>query len=133
MGAATFAATLMLEQGIHPKIVSERLGHSDISLTLKIYSHVLPAMQDQAAEKLDQLLVPIEVSTDAWLTPAAARQLQKKGLRWQSPFSMPISRGIWGISAHIQAGGNGHRPLAGFEPLLTDPESALSVYTGSTL
>ena len=62
MRAATFASTLTLEQGIHPEIVSERLGHSDVSLTLNIYSRVLPAMQDQAAEKLDQLLVPIEVS-----------------------------------------------------------------------
>ncbi|HEX8991807.1 MAG TPA: hypothetical protein VF784_09020 [Anaerolineales bacterium] len=56
------AATLMLEQGVHPKIVSERLGHSDVSLTLNIYSHLLPAMQDQAAEKLDQLMTPIDVS-----------------------------------------------------------------------
>ena len=56
------AATLMLQQGTHPKIVQERLGHSDISLTLNTYSHVLPSMQEEAAEKMDEILVPIEVS-----------------------------------------------------------------------
>jgi integrase len=35
-------ATLMLQQNIHPKVVQERLGHSDISLTLNIYSHGIP-------------------------------------------------------------------------------------------
>ncbi|HEY5158549.1 MAG TPA: site-specific integrase [Anaerolineales bacterium] len=56
------AATLMLQQGVHPKIVQERLGHADISMTLNIYSHVLPSMQEDAAEKLDELLNPIDVS-----------------------------------------------------------------------
>ena len=49
------AATIMLSQGVHPKIVQERLGHSTISMTLDTYSHVLPAMQKEAAEKLDRL------------------------------------------------------------------------------
>ena len=52
----------MLQQGIHPKIVQERLGRSDISLTLNTYSHVLPSMQEDAAEKMDEILVSIEVS-----------------------------------------------------------------------
>ena len=34
----------MLEQGIHPKVVSERLGHSNINITLDIYSHVMPSI-----------------------------------------------------------------------------------------
>jgi integrase len=46
----------MLEQGVHPKVVQERLGHSTISLTLDTYSHVLPSMQEDAADKLDTLL-----------------------------------------------------------------------------
>lgn len=58
------AATLMLQQGVNPKIVSERLGHSDISLTLNTYSHVLPPMQEEAAEKMDELLTLIEVSDE---------------------------------------------------------------------
>jgi integrase len=51
----------MLQQGIHPKVVQERLGHSQISLTLDTYSHVLPNMQEEAAEKIDELLTPVEV------------------------------------------------------------------------
>ena len=56
------AATLMLQEGVHPKVVQERLGHSDISLTLNIYSHVLPSMQEEAAEKLDAIMYPIDIS-----------------------------------------------------------------------
>jgi integrase len=46
-------ATLLLRAGVHPKIVSERLGHSTVSLTLDTYSHVLPSLQDEVARKLD--------------------------------------------------------------------------------
>lgn len=49
-------ATLMLSQGIHPKVVSEMLGHTTIGITLDIYSHVLPEMQREAADTLDRLL-----------------------------------------------------------------------------
>lgn len=48
-------ATLMLKAGVHPKVVSERLGHANISITLDIYSHVLPGMQEAAAEKFDAI------------------------------------------------------------------------------
>jgi len=48
-------ATLMLKAGVHPKIVSERLGHANIGITLDIYSHVLPGMQESAADKFDRL------------------------------------------------------------------------------
>jgi len=50
------AATLLLAQGVHPKIVQERLGHSQVSLTLDTYSHILPGMGREAASKLDALL-----------------------------------------------------------------------------
>jgi len=50
------SATLLLQQGTHPKVVQERLGHADISLTLNTYSHVLPSIQEEAAEKLDKLI-----------------------------------------------------------------------------
>jgi integrase len=49
------AATLMLSQGVHPKVVQERLGHTTIGVTLDVYSHVLPDMQAEAADKLDQV------------------------------------------------------------------------------
>jgi integrase len=50
------SATLLLSAGVHPKVVQERLGHSQISVTLDIYSHVLPTLQLEAAGKLDQIL-----------------------------------------------------------------------------
>ena len=43
-------ATLALEAGVHPKVVSERLGHASIGITLDTYSHVLPSLQEEAAE-----------------------------------------------------------------------------------
>jgi len=46
-------ATMMIASGEHPKMVSERLGHSDVATTLRIYTHVLPGMQEEAAERLD--------------------------------------------------------------------------------
>lgn len=45
------AATIFLSMGIHPKIVQELLGHSQISMTLDTYSHVLPSMQQEAMDK----------------------------------------------------------------------------------
>jgi len=49
-------ATHALRAGIHPKIVSERLGHSTIAITLDTYSHVLPSMQREAAEAIAALV-----------------------------------------------------------------------------
>ena len=47
-------ASLMLKQGIHPKVVQERLGHSSISITLDTYSHVAPGLQEAAAKRFDE-------------------------------------------------------------------------------
>ncbi|GAI62264.1 unnamed protein product, partial [marine sediment metagenome] len=49
-------ATLMLKQGVHPKIVSERLGHSSVAITMDTYSHVIPGLQERAAELFDNLV-----------------------------------------------------------------------------
>jgi len=49
-------ATIMLKQGVHPKIVQERLGHSTISTTLDTYSHVAPGLQQAAANAFDDIL-----------------------------------------------------------------------------
>jgi integrase len=51
-------ASLMLKQGVHPKIVQERLGHSSIQVTLDTYSHVAPGLQEAAAESFDKLVSP---------------------------------------------------------------------------
>jgi len=44
-------ATILLQAGVHPKVVQERLGHSSIAITLDTYSHAIPAMQEDAASK----------------------------------------------------------------------------------
>ena len=49
------AATIMLNMGVHPKVVQELLGHSSISMTLDTYSHMLPSMQQEAMDKLNGL------------------------------------------------------------------------------
>ena len=49
-------ATLMLLRDVPVKVVSERLGHADVALTLRVYSHVLPGMQKNAADGLDEML-----------------------------------------------------------------------------
>jgi len=50
------AATLLLLAGVHPKVVSEMLGHSSVTITLTIYSHVLPMIQRDAADAMNRLL-----------------------------------------------------------------------------
>ncbi len=50
------AATLLLLASVHPKIVSEMLGHTSVTITLTIYSHVLPMMQRDAADAMNRLL-----------------------------------------------------------------------------
>jgi integrase len=50
-------ATLALEQGINPKVVQERLGHSTVNITLNVYSHVSPTMHDQAANLVAELFL----------------------------------------------------------------------------
>ena len=47
-------ATLMMKQGVNPKIVQERLGHSSFAVTMDIYSHVVPGLQEAAAIGFDQ-------------------------------------------------------------------------------
>ena len=57
-------ATFMLKAGIHPKVVSERLGHSSIRITLDTYSHMLPGLQEAAAQRFDDFLNRRTVETE---------------------------------------------------------------------
>jgi len=52
------SASLLLAAGVHPKVVQERLGHSQIAITMDTYSHVMPTMQPEAATKLGNMLTP---------------------------------------------------------------------------
>jgi integrase len=64
----------MLKAGIHPKVVSERLGHANIGITLDIYSHVLPGLQEAAAEKFDRIF---EVDETEKSEPSVIKMLSK--------------------------------------------------------
>jgi len=50
------SASLLLAAGVHPKVVQERLGHSQIAITMDTYSHVMPTLGAEAAGKLDAVL-----------------------------------------------------------------------------
>ncbi len=56
------AESLMLKQGVSVKVVQERLGHSDAGLTLNVYSHVIPGMQKEAAQKMDEITAIYEIN-----------------------------------------------------------------------
>ena len=49
-------ATLALQAGVHPKVVSERLGHGDVGMTLNVYSHAIPALEEEAASRVAALV-----------------------------------------------------------------------------
>ena len=57
-------ASILLKQGVHPKIVQERLGHSSISTTFDIYSHLLPGMDEAAARRFEEGLQAVDISTE---------------------------------------------------------------------
>ncbi len=48
-------ATILLAANVHPKVVQERLGHSNMAITMDVYSHVLAPIQQEAARKLDEM------------------------------------------------------------------------------
>ncbi|HEY8657329.1 MAG TPA: tyrosine-type recombinase/integrase [Candidatus Limnocylindria bacterium] len=50
------AATLLLEAGLHPRVVAERLGHASPSLVMNVYGHVTERMQGEATAALDRIL-----------------------------------------------------------------------------
>jgi len=71
---------------VHPKVVSERLGHASIGITLDTYSHVMPGMREEAAEKID-----------AGLRRALAGQLRSRA-------SHPDSDGSGGAHVSLRSG-----------------------------
>ena len=65
-------ATLLMKMNVHPKVVSERLGHSSTRLTMDTYSHVLPGMQASAVAGLEGVLAP-----KVAMSPAVSRLLAR--------------------------------------------------------
>lgn len=51
-------ATLLLAQGVHPRVIMEILGHSQIAIKMNLYAHVIPAMQKEVAARMDAILAP---------------------------------------------------------------------------
>jgi integrase len=49
-------ATLLLVQGVSPSVVMEVLGHSDVGMTLNTYSHVIPQLRREAADRMEEIL-----------------------------------------------------------------------------
>ncbi len=72
------AATLLLTAGVHPKVVQEILGHTQISMTMDIYSHVLPGMQHDAVSKLHDALKKKEDDEDDGMAGAGVRSTPKR-------------------------------------------------------
>ena len=52
-------ASQLLRDGVHVKVVSERLGHSTVSITLDVYAHTIPNMQADAAARIDAALAGV--------------------------------------------------------------------------
>jgi integrase len=67
------AATLLLTQGVHPRVVMELLGHSQIAITMNTYSHVVPALMKEAANQMDAALKTPEPVTNTFATKPATR------------------------------------------------------------
>lgn len=57
------AATLLLAQGVSPRYISDLLGHSQVSFTMQTYAHVLPHVQRDVADKMNEILNPKPVAT----------------------------------------------------------------------
>ena len=67
------AATLLLMQGTHPRVVMDLLGHSSIALTMNTYSHVIPAMQREAANQMDSIFDPVASSVASTIEKRAPK------------------------------------------------------------
>jgi integrase len=64
------AATLLLAQGVHPRVVMELLGHSGIAITMNTYSHVVPALRQEAAAQMNAILTPVAASVATYASAA---------------------------------------------------------------
>ena len=63
-------ASLLLLKGVHPRLVMETLGHSQISLTMNTYSHVISALQKEVASQMDEILSPVATNVATQELPA---------------------------------------------------------------
>ena len=78
-----------MEQGVNPKVVSERLGHVSVTTTMDIYSYVLLDMQEKAAVAIDTALAPISEASELRLIQGGAEMVES---------SIPILRRCVGFA-----------------------------------
>jgi len=83
------AATLMLMNGIPLVVISRRLGHSKPSVTLDVYGHYLPGMQEEAASLMDELVVPTEATK--WQQIGNSKE-ENEGLKVDLTPNVAVSR-----------------------------------------
>jgi integrase len=80
------AASLMLNAGIPAIVVSRRLGHARASITLDVYGHLIPSMQEEVADQIDDLVMPVELKPSAPNCTRSAPDLPSDhGTTWQDP------------------------------------------------
>jgi len=72
-------ASFLLGAGVNVKVVSERLGHASVAFTLDTYAHVMPGMQESAAEELDRFLLPGILGSEN-VVRMLAKRLAKRGI-----------------------------------------------------
>lgn len=72
-------ASLLLWMGVHPKVVQERLGQGSITITMDIYSHVMPTLQQEAADKLNDVIAPPQGANTRPTDPPASSLLSDSG------------------------------------------------------
>lgn len=74
------AASLMLNSGVPVLVVSKRLGHAKPSITLDVYGHMISSMQEQAAEVMDQFIIPFEILGTSPIAPQLHRKIDSEEL-----------------------------------------------------
>jgi hypothetical protein len=113
------AATLLLSENVHPRVVMELLGHSQMRTTMDIYSHVMPALAREAAEwapccwqvrayKLQPELQPRRSSTQGATKKALLRGVELRGLEPLTP-TLPVLLMLSGV---VRARSPPHRAAA---------------------
>lgn len=78
-------ATLTLQAGVHPKVISGRLGHATVAMTLRLYSHAIPALQHHAAAAIADLTSGAAAALAGWARTRRVGGDGDRGRRWSQP------------------------------------------------
>ncbi len=103
------AATLLLSEGVHPRVVMELLGHSQMRTTMDIYSHVMPALAREAADRMGAVLLSPLTTND---NQTGNQDFLGLGPSASSPLEMGGAEGTQTPGPHTASAV--HRPNSGF-------------------